>query len=52
MVHKCIKCNKIIDSTKLYCRKCEAQIKRNEEFKKQREDVWNKADFFQRQRLK
>jgi len=52
MVHKCIKCNKIIDSTRLYCKVCEAQIKKKEEMKKRNEERWEKADFFQRQRMK
>lgn len=52
MVHKCIKCNKIIDSTRLYCKACESEIKKKEEIKRYREEKWNKADFFQRQRLK
>jgi len=52
MVHKCIRCNKIIDSTRLYCKACEKLIKRKEEIKRQKEETWNKADFFQRQRLK
>lgn len=52
MVHKCIKCRKIVDSTRLYCRACEAKIKKIEENKRIKEEKWEKADFFQRQRMK
>mgnify|MGYP007057167287 CR=1 FL=1 len=52
MVHKCIKCRKIIDSTRIYCKACEAQIKQMHENKKKKEELWENSDFFQRQRLK
>jgi len=51
MVHKCIKCNKIIDSTRLYCKVCESKIKEKEEIKRRKEERWNNADFFQRQKI-
>ncbi len=52
MVHKCIKCSKIIDSTRIYCKPCENQIKKKEELKRLKQDKWSKADFFERQRMK
>ncbi|NCP72154.1 hypothetical protein GW835_02055 [archaeon] len=52
MVHKCIKCNKIIDSTRIYCKACEANIRKKDEIKRLKENQWNKADFFERQRMK
>jgi hypothetical protein len=52
MVNRCIKCRKIVDSTRIYCKACEAEIRKKEEIKLRKDEQWNKADFFQRQKLK
>lgn len=52
MVNRCIKCRKMVDSTRIYCKGCEADIRKKEESKRRHEELWNKADFFQRQKLK
>jgi uncharacterized OB-fold protein len=52
MVHKCIKCGKIVDSTRIYCKSCESIIKKKQDRKLEKEHLWQKADYFERQRLK
>lgn len=52
MVQRCIKCRKIVDSTRLYCRACETKIKQKNEIKKVKQKAWENADFFERQRMK
>jgi len=51
MVNKCIECGRIIDSTRIYCKACEAKIK--ERIKKREETInkINNADYFERQRI-
>jgi len=50
MVHRCIECKRIIDSTKIYCRVCEAKIKRKLISKKENKEKQKDYDFFEKQR--
>lgn len=52
MVHTCIECGKIVDGTRIYCKKCEEKVKEKIEKRKNFKAVYEKSDFFQRQRLK
>ncbi len=51
MVNKCIECGRIIDSTRIYCKACEAKIKERIKKKEETANRINKADFFERQRI-
>jgi len=50
MVHRCIECKRIIDSTRIYCRSCESKIKKKINYKKENKEKQKQYDFFEKQR--
>jgi|AntAceMinimDraft_4_1070372.scaffolds.fasta_scaffold25254_2 predicted amidophosphoribosyltransferase len=52
MVSKCIKCGKILKNFGMYCEKCEKEINYKIDRRDNFQERYNKADFFQRQRMK
>ncbi|MFH0906157.1 MAG: hypothetical protein V1824_02370 [archaeon] len=51
MVCRCIECAKIIDSTRIYCSRCQGNIQQRVAKREDYEARYKSADYFERLRL-